>query len=194
MEILNRRLESTAYGRLSSEWGDAKMPDEPPTASASRELAVKVVSAYLRRNLVGADQLATLISTVHQALVGLGEPAAEAVVERTPAVSIRRSVTPNSVVCLDCGWTGSMLRRHVSTAHGLRVEQYRARWNLPTDHAMTAPAYSERRSTMAKELGLGRTRGASAKTMAVPETATAPQPSPKRRGRPRSKATTAAPA
>jgi predicted transcriptional regulator len=167
-----------------SEWGDAKMPDEPPTASANRELAVKVISAYLRRNPVAADQLGILIATVHQTLVGLGEPAAEAIVERTPAVPIRRSVTPNSVMCLDCGWTGSMLRRHVSTAHGLSVEQYRARWNLPTDHAMTAPAYSERRSTMAKELGLGRTRGASAETMAVPETET--QPAARRRGRPRS--------
>ena len=172
------------------------MPDELPTASANRELAVKVVSAYLRRNLVGADQLAALIATVHQALGGLGNPAAEAVVDRIPAVSIRRSVQRDHVICLDCGWRGSMLRRHVSTAHGLSVEEYRARWNLPTDHAMTAPAYSERRSTMAKELGLGRTRGASAETMAVPETetTTAPQPSPKRRGRPRSKATAAAPA
>ena len=134
------------------------MPDEPPTASANRGLAVKVISAYLRRNQVAADQLGTLISTVHQTLVGLGEPAAEAIVERTPAVPIRRSVTPNFVVCLDCGWTGSMLRRHVSAAHGLSVEEYRARWNLPTDHAMTAPAYSERRSTMARQLGLGRTR------------------------------------
>jgi predicted transcriptional regulator len=172
------------------------MPDEPPTASANRELAVRVISAYLRRNPVAADQLGILIATVHQTLVGLGEPAAEAIVERTPAVPIRRSVTPNFVVCLDCGWTGSMLRRHLSAAHGLSVEEYRARWNLPTDHAMTAPAYSERRSTMAKELGLGRARGASAETMAVPETktATAPQPSPKRGGRPRSMATIATPA
>jgi predicted transcriptional regulator len=172
------------------------MPDEPPTASANRELAVKVISAYLRRNQIAADQLDILISTVHQTLGGLGKPAAEAVVDRTPAVPIRRSVQRDHVICLDCGWTGSMLRRHLSAAHGLSVEQYRASWNLPTDHSMTAPAYSERRSTMAKQIGLGRTRRASAETMAVPETetATAPQPSPKRRGRPRSKATTAAPA
>jgi predicted transcriptional regulator len=68
------------------------MPDEPPTTSANRDLAVTVVSAYLRRNQVAADQLASLISTVHQALADLGKPTSEAVVERTPAVSIRRSV------------------------------------------------------------------------------------------------------
>jgi predicted transcriptional regulator len=172
------------------------MPDEPPAASTNRDSSVKVVNAYLRRNRVAADQLASLISTVHQALAYLGQPAAEAAVERTPAVSIRRSITGNSVICLDCGWKGQMLRRHLTTAHGLSIEQYRARWNLSRDHAMTAPAYSERRSTMAKQIGLGRTRGASAATTTVPatETQTTTQPSPKPPGRPRSKATTAAPA
>jgi|SRR5271155_164408 len=167
------------------------MPDEPPTTSTNRELAVKVVSAYLRRNQVAADQVASLISTVHQALAGLGKPAAEAVVGRTPAVSIRRSITPNFVVCMDCGWKGQMLRRHLTTAHGLTVEQYRARWNLSSDHGMTAPAYSERRSAMAKQIGLGRTRGASAETAAMPETETAAAAQPKRRGRPRSGAASA---
>jgi len=170
------------------------MSDESPTASPNRDLAVQVVSAYLQRNQVAADQLATLISTVHQALGDLGKPAAEAIVERTPAVSLRRSVQRDYVVCIDCGWRGQMVRRHLMTAHGLTVEQYRTRWNLLHDHAMTAPAYSERRSTMAKQIGLGRTREAPAGTMAVPQTETAPQPSPKRRGRSSSKATTSAPA
>jgi len=163
------------------------MPDEPPTAPANRELAVTVVSAYLRRNQVGADQIGSVISTVHAVLAGLGKPAEEAVVERSPAVSIRRSITANFVVCVDCGYRGQMLRRHLTTAHGLSVEQYRARWNLSADDAMTAPAYSERRSTMAKQIGLGRSRGATAETTAVPEQVTemAPSPSPKRRGRPR---------
>ena len=140
------------------------MSDESPTASPNRDLAVQVVSAYLQRNQVAADQLATLISTVHQALGDLGKPAAEAIVERTPAVSIRRSVQRDYVVCIECGWRGKMVRRHLGTAHGLTVEQYRARWNLPRDHAMVAPAYSERRSGLAKQLGLGRTRAASAET------------------------------
>ena len=170
------------------------MPDEPSSASVDRELATKIVAAYVRRNQVATDQISTLISTVHQALASLGKPAAEP--ERAPAVPIRQSVRRSYVVCLDCGWRGQMLRRHITAAHGLSVEDYRARWSLPTDHALTAPAYSEHRSTMAKQIGLGRVRGTSAQTPAAPETegATPTQPSPKRRGRPRSKATTTAPA
>jgi predicted transcriptional regulator len=117
-----------------------------------------IAAAYVRWNQVASNQLATLISTVHQALVGLGKLAAEAKVERTPAVPIRRSVHRDYVVCLECGWRGQMLRRHLATGHGLTVEQYRARWNLPGDHPMTAPSYSERRSGLAKQLGLGRGR------------------------------------
>jgi predicted transcriptional regulator len=172
------------------------MSDEPPAAAANRELAVEIVAAYLRRNQVGGDQLPSLISTVHQALADLGKPAEEAPVERTPAVSIRRSIHRDYVICMECGYRGQMIKRHLTTAHGLTVDAYRARWNLPHDHAMVAPAYSARRSGLAKELGLGRHGRAFAEAAMVPEaeTATAPQPSPKRRGRSRSKATTAAPA
>ena len=163
------------------------MPDEPLSPTLDRELTTEIVAAYVRRNQITSDQLGTLISTVYQALSRLGEPAAETEGERTPAVPIRRSVHRDYVVCLECGWRGQMLKRHVSTSHGLTVEQYRARWNLTREHAMTAPGYSERRSGLAKELGLGRTRGGSAEATAVPETVaeTAPPPSPKRRGRPR---------
>ena len=137
------------------------MPDETPPTSTNRDVAVTVVSAYLRRNQIAVDQLTSLISTVHQALADLGKPISEAVVERTPAVSIRRSVQHDKVTCLECGWAGSMLRRHLGTVHGLTVDAYRARWNLSRDHAVVAPAYSERRSTMAKQIGLGRTQVAS---------------------------------
>lgn len=164
------------------------MPDETPPASINRELTAEIVAAYVRRNQIASDQLATLISTVHRALAGLGKPAAEVSGERTPAVPIRRSVHRDYVVCLECGWRGQMLRRHLA-GHGLSVEQYRARWSLRPDHPITAPGYSERRSTMAKQLGLGRTRGASVETMAVSEmeTRAAPKtPIPRRRpGRPR---------
>jgi predicted transcriptional regulator len=136
------------------------MPDEQPAASANQELTAEIVAAYVQRNQIAVDQLTSLISTVHQALADLGKPISEAVVERTPAVSIRRSIQHDKVTCLECGWAGSVLRRHLGTAHGLTVDQYRARWQLPRDHALVAPAYSERRSGLAKELGLGRTRGA----------------------------------
>jgi predicted transcriptional regulator len=126
------------------------MPDEAATGNAHRELASKIVAAYVRRNQVATDQIPMLITTVHQALAGLGKPTAEIGGDRTPAVPIRRSVHRDYVICLDCAWRGQMLSRHITAAHGLSVEAYRARWNLPPDHALTAPAYSERRSGIAK--------------------------------------------
>src|SRR4051794_30735789 len=99
------------------------MADQPTTASVDRALAAKIVGAYVRPNQIEPDQLASLISTVHQALSELGKPAAEAEGPRIPAVSIRRSVHPDYVVCLDCGWKGQMLRRHLTTAHGFTVLQ-----------------------------------------------------------------------
>ncbi len=164
------------YGPRRGE--DLTMPDEQLTASVDRELVRRIVAAYVRRNQIGSDQLPTLIATVYQALSRLGNPTPEPTGERTPAVPIRRSVTRDFVVCLECGWRGQMLRRHLRTAHDLTVDAYRGRWNLKPDHPITAPGYSERRSTMAKQLGLGRLgRGSTA----APET-----PTPRRRpGRPR---------
>src|SRR6516164_6617405 len=118
------------------------MPDETPPASINRALTAKITAAYVRRNQIGSDQLATLISTVHQALASLGKPPPEASVERTPAVPIRRSVHPDYVVCLECGWRGQMLKRHLATGHGLSVEQYRGHWNPRREHLITAPSYS----------------------------------------------------
>jgi predicted transcriptional regulator len=167
------------------------MPDEQPSATVDRELTANIVAAYVRRNQIAPDQLATLISTVHQALSRLGKSTSETEVERTPAVPIRRSVHRDYLVCLECGWRGQMLRRHLTTGHGLSVNRYRGRWNLPRDHPLTAPSYSERRSGLAKQLGLGRGRGRSrAEAEAVvPETPPAPQPRSRRRGRPRSRPT-----
>jgi predicted transcriptional regulator len=157
-----------------------------PFALLDRELTSTIVAAYVRCNQVAADQLATLISTVHQALAGLGKPVAELDRERIPAVPIRQSVHRDYVVCLECGWRGQMLKRHLATGHGLTVEQYRAR--LPREHPITAPGYSERRSGLAKQIGLGRGRRASKEQpeSVASETAAAPQPQSRRRGRPRS--------
>jgi MucR family transcriptional regulator, transcriptional regulator of exopolysaccharide biosynthesis len=168
------------------------MPDEPPSPTLDTELTTNIVAAYVRRNQIGADQLPVLISTVHQALLGLGKPAAETEVERTPAVAIRQSVHRDYVVCLDCGWRGQMLKRHLATGHGLSVEQYRVRWTFPREHPMTALGYSERRSDLAKWIGLGRGRRASREEPepVAPEIPPAPQPRSRRRGRPRSVTTT----
>ena len=170
--------------------GITKMPDETPSASIDRVLAAKITAAYVRRNQATSDQLGTLISTVHQALAGLGKQPPDIGGERTPAVPIRRSVHRDYVVCLECGWRGLMVRRHLATGHGLTVEQYRARWNLPREHPMVAPGYSERRSNLAKEIGLGRGRRASRQEpeTVAPEEPAAAQTRSRRRGRPRSTA------
>jgi predicted transcriptional regulator len=166
------------------------MTNESRSASVERTLAAaKIVGAYVRRNQIAPDQIASLISTVHEVFANLGISVAASPVERTPAVSIRRSVHRDHVICLDCGRKAQVLRRHLSTAHGLTVEQYRERWNLPANHAMTAPSYSERRSTMAKQFGLGRGGRpvrSEASRPAAPESPKAPQQ--RRRGRPRSTA------
>jgi len=120
-----------------------------------RPLTAKIVGSYLRHHKVGAGQLPDLIATVHRSLSGLGQqPHAEEAL--TPAVSVRQSVRPDYVVCLDCGYRGKTLRRHISSRHGLSRDEYVRRWGLQPDHPLTAPAYSERRSSLAKQLGLGR--------------------------------------
>src|SRR2546423_1022758 len=91
------------------------MPDDPPSPTLDTELTTNIVAAYVRRNQIGADQLPILISTVHQALATLGKPVAELDRERTPAVPIPRSVHRDYIVCLECGWRGKMLKRHLRT-------------------------------------------------------------------------------
>ena len=116
-------------------------------------LTTEVVAAHVARNTVAVGQIASLINEVHQALAGLGP---EDQVKPTPAVPIKRSVRKASIVCLECGKVGKMLKRHLSTAHGLGVHDYRARWKLPADYPMVAPNYAAQRSAMAKKIGLGR--------------------------------------
>jgi predicted transcriptional regulator len=114
----------------------------------------KIVGSYLRHHTVGASQLPDLITSVHRSLTELGLPAP--VEALSPAVSVRQSVRHDYVVCLECGYRGKTLRRHITTRHGLSREEYLRRWGLQPDHPLTAPAYSEHRSTLAKQLGLGR--------------------------------------
>src|SRR5580704_7355642 len=190
MEILFRHLALAGCGILSISTGRNEMPDEAPSPTLDRGLTTNIVAAYVRHNQIGADQLPIVISTVHQALAGLGKSKAETEMERRPAVPIGRFVHRDYVVCLDCGWRGQMLKRHLATSHGLNVEQYRARWSLPREHPITAPSYSERRSGLAKQIGLGRGRGRRASREepepVATETVPAPQPPSRRRGRPRS--------
>jgi predicted transcriptional regulator len=118
-------------------------------------LVTKIVVSYVQHHTIDTEILGALIRSLHRTLEQLGQPAAPPAV-LTPAVPVRRSVQHDRVACLDCGWHGKMLRRHLSTRHGLTSAQYLERWNLQADHPLTAPDYSRQRSTLAKELGLGR--------------------------------------
>ena len=154
-------------GDLMAETGRARNVDPG--------LVAEIVRSYVAKNSVAADQLGNLIVTVQRALSSLGEDEpALAPAPLAPAVPIRRSVRPDYVVCLECGFHAQILRRHLRVQHGLSVAEYRARWNLSPDHPVTAPAYSSSRAEMAKQIGLGRRR-------VVIETP--PEPSPRQRPR-----------
>jgi predicted transcriptional regulator len=118
-------------------------------------LVTQIVRSYVAHNRLSAGELPDLIAAVHGSLVELGEPVDAPTPVRTPAIAIKRSYGRDFVVCLDCGWRGKMLRRHLNTAHDLSPHDYRTRWNLKTGHPLTAPMYTERRSIIAKQLGLG---------------------------------------
>jgi predicted transcriptional regulator len=125
------------------------------TEEVNPHLTAKIVVSYVRHHRLVPDQLADLITSVHRAIGQVGQPPEPEEV-LTPAVSVRRSVHRDYVICLDCGYRGKTLTRHIATRHGLSRDEYRQRWGLRSSHRLTAPAYSERRSTLAKELGLGR--------------------------------------
>jgi len=114
----------------------------------------EILSAYLRKNPVGTEELPTLIESVHATLAGLGAPAAEAPPE--PAVPVRKSVGRDHIVCLECGRKLKMLKRHLQTDHGLTPAEYRARWGLPPTYPMVAESHSAKRQQIAREIGLGQ--------------------------------------
>jgi len=130
-------------------------------------LTARIVRSYVQHHTVGTGQVSELITSVHRALGQLGRPAQPEEV-LTPAVSVRQSVRQDYVVCLDCGHRARMLRRHISTRHSLNPDEYLKRWGLRRNHPLTAPAYSEQRSTMAKQLGLGRKPKAQVAPAATP--------------------------
>ena len=115
----------------------------------------RIVESYVRHHTVGTGQVSELITSVHGALAQLARPS-QPVEVLTPAVPIRQSVRHEFVVCLDCGYRGKALRRHINTRHSLTPDEYLKRWGLRKDHPLTAPAYTQQRSTMAKALGFGR--------------------------------------
>jgi len=124
----------------------------------SVELAAEVVAAFISNNPLPRGELPALIQAVHSAVERLGkglESAPPQVEMKSPAVPIRKSVTPDYLICLEDGKKFKSLRRHLA-GHGLTPEQYREKWKLPSDYPMVAPNYAAQRSAMAKQIGLGQ--------------------------------------
>ncbi len=136
------------------------MTDDKPTAELL-ELTTKVVAAHVANNAIAAADLPRLIATVHETLAALGPE--EAAAKPTPAVSIKQSVKPEYIVCLEDGKKLKMLKRHLRTAYNMTPDDYRKRWGLPSDYPMVAPTYAKHRSKLAKKIGLGRKPGTKAK-------------------------------
>jgi predicted transcriptional regulator len=122
-------------------------------------LTSDIVAAHVSNNNVTVDEVPTLISNVFSALSGLNGDDGGNEIPPEPAVSIRSSVKKDHVVCLDCGKKMKMLKRHLSTEHGMTPDEYRARWNLGADYPLVAPTYAETRRDLAKKIGLGRQPG-----------------------------------
>jgi len=124
------------------------------------EMAAEIVSAYVSANSVAAQDLPALIRTVHAALREVSG-AAPATLEHNqePAVAIKKSVTPDYIICLEDGKKFKSLKRHLRTRYGLTPDEYRAKWGLPHDYPMVAPNYAKERSNLAKRMGLGHARG-----------------------------------
>jgi len=121
-------------------------------------LTADIVAAHVSNNSVAVSDLPVLIANVHGALSGLGGAPVVPEVKQEPAVSVRSSIKPDYIVCLEDGKKLKMLKRHLMTHYQMTPEQYRAKWNLAADYPMVAPNYAEQRRTLAKKIGLGTKR------------------------------------
>ncbi|NNG05768.1 MAG: MucR family transcriptional regulator [Inquilinus sp.] len=118
-------------------------------------LTTQIVSAHVSNNAVDVPGLSGLIEKVYKALAGIGAEVPAAAERPQPAVPIKKSVTPDFIICLEDGKRLKMLKRHLKTAYDLTPEGYRERWGLPSDYPMVAPNYAKQRSMLAKQIGLG---------------------------------------
>jgi len=119
-------------------------------------LTADIVASHLSHNQVSTEALPGLIQSVYRSLSTVGEPTVELDVTPTPAVPVKKSVFPDFIVCLEDGKKLKMLKRHLQTSYGMTPNDYRAKWGLPRDYPMVAPNYASTRSSLAKQIGLGR--------------------------------------
>ncbi len=133
--------------------------NEPTSIGNYIELTAEIVSAYVSNNTVPASEIPALINQVHAALTRVSGRAGEATSEPLrPAVSVKKSITPEYIVCLEDGKKFKSLKRHLRTQYNMTPEQYREKWALAPDYPMVAPSYAAARSQLAKQMGLGQQR------------------------------------
>lgn len=131
--------------------------DRENETEGTLRLATDIVAAYVRHNRISATELPDMIKTVHEALDDLLEDKDEPKsADQKPAVPIRRSITPEYLICLEDGKRLKMLKRYLRSTYNMTPEEYRAKWGLPPDYPMVAPNYAAQRSAFAKRIGLGR--------------------------------------
>jgi len=135
-----------------------------PNSDDFLRMTAQMVAAYLRKNSVPTTQITEVINSVYGSLRAIdGRANAPAAAEIKPAVPIKKSVTPEYIICLDDGRKFKMLKRHLRTEYNMTPEQYRQKWGLAADYPMVAPNYAKQRSAFAKEIGLGKGAGKKAK-------------------------------
>ena len=139
------------------------MPDTSIDQETLLALASDIIASHVGNNTVASAELPALIASVYGALAGLGEPVVQVEERPVAAVSLRASVKPDHIVCLEDGKKMKMLKRHLMTHYGMTPDDYRAKWGLAADYPMVAPAYAEQRRDLAKAIGLGRAPGSGRK-------------------------------
>ncbi|MGB0696260.1 MAG: MucR family transcriptional regulator [Rhodospirillaceae bacterium] len=123
------------------------------------KLTVSIVSAHMGKNNVAVDEIPTILGDVYKSINALASPEEKAPEKPEPAVPIKKSIHTDYLVCLEDGKKLKMLKRHLKTAYGLTPEEYREKWGLPADYPMVAPSYASKRSSLAKQIGLGTRTG-----------------------------------
>jgi predicted transcriptional regulator len=125
-------------------------------AGSLLQMATTIVAAHVSKSSVPAGEIPRLLSDIYQALSGLADGKLTATSTRgEPAIPVKKSVTPDYIICLECGKKQKMLKRHIRTAYGLSPEQYREKWGLPPEYPMVSANYAKKRSALARQIGLG---------------------------------------
>lgn len=132
------------------------MSDHATTPNDLIALTADIVAAHVSNNVLSVGEVANLITQVHGALSALARPSPAEEPKPEPPVSIRASVKPDYLICLEDGKKLKMLKRHLMTHYGMTPDDYRAKWNLPADYPMVAPNYADQRRSLAKQIGLGK--------------------------------------